>query len=112
MQKKIGKLIVFVVGFLFLRQEIIELNEQQKTGGFEDLILPYLVVLVVMVVLAFLEVKTAVLGIALNLVAGIILFQDNEKKVLFAGILAGIVTYYENISELKPLGYKKHHGSK
>jgi Kef-type K+ transport system membrane component KefB len=107
MQKKIGKLIVFAVIFLLIFREIISLYAQ-KSEYFDDWRLPYAVILALVVVLAFLEVKSAVLATIFNLIAGIYLFEDFEKKVLFAAILSGIVTFYENISELKPLGYRKH----
>ena len=62
----------------------------------------------ILLVFAFLEVKTAVWLVSADMLFKAFTADDGISLILFVLLITGLMTYYDSISELKPLSQKKN----
>lgn len=113
MLKLAGKCMLFCVILIINLQEIIgskvtfnsflnlELNLEAFTFLESSLVS-------ILLVLAFLEVKSAVWLVSADMLFKAFTADDGIRLLLFVLLLTGLMTYYDNISELKPLNQRKN----
>lgn len=113
MLKIVGKCILFSVLVLqylkYLKGEDVSLAclEDLVNGGKASLVLLRTVVCLLLTALAFLEVKTAVWLVIIELSCSTYPLSSNIQLAMNLTLVSGLLIYYSKISELKPLGLKR-----